>query len=194
MTEYFQFVQIDLNLHRAQIVDLNVEYMDWATKEILEHDKIDIMAVLNMSTREYVNNTIDQLCSELPPQGIYYLLQAQHKIVGMGGLRQIRAKVGEIKRMYIRPQYRGRGLGKVMLQQLLDKAKEFGYYSVYLDSAQFMKTAHRLYYSLGFVDRAEFAEAETPPPLRAHAIYMEKPYKTIYWSLREKANFQIGVS
>jgi hypothetical protein len=61
-----------------------------------------------------------------------------------------------------------------MLQQLLDKAKEFGYYSVYLDSAQFMKTAHQLYYSLGFVDRAEYPEAETPPPLRAHAIYMEK--------------------
>ena len=76
--------------------------------------------------------------------------------------------------MYIRPEYRGKGFGKAMLQQLLHKAKEFGYYSVYLDSAKFMTTAHQLYYSLGFVDHEEYAEAETPLPLRATSIYMEK--------------------
>jgi len=93
----------------------------------------------------------------------------------MGALHQIREKSGEIKRMYIRPAYQGKGYGKALMQQLLQKAKEFGYSSVYLDTGPFMTAAHRLYRSFAFTECNEYAETEIPPQLRTQWLFMEKP-------------------
>lgn len=92
----------------------------------------------------------------------------------MGALRQIKKDIGEIKRMYIRPTYRRQGYGKDLLYKLLHKAKEFGYHSIYLDSAPFMITAHRLYRSFGFIEREEYPETEVPQQLRSKWLFMEK--------------------
>ena len=92
----------------------------------------------------------------------------------MGALHQIREKTGEIKRMYIRPAYRGKGYGKALLQQLLQKAKEFGYHSVYLDSGRFMTTARKLYRSFGFVECNKYPETEVPPQFSPQWLFMEK--------------------
>lgn len=174
MIERPQFVQVDLSRHRTQMVDLHAEYMEWAAKEIAALLKIEVTAIINMSVRDYISSTIDKICGDLPPKGVHYLLQSQDMIIGMGGLRQISENVGELKRIYIRPEYRGNGLGKILVQKLLENAKEFGYQSVNLDTAIFMREAQQLYYSLGFVDRDVYTEAETPPELRPYAIYMEK--------------------
>jgi len=76
--------------------------------------------------------------------------------------------------MYIRPAYRGKGYGKALLQQLLQKAKEFGYNSIYLDSAQFMTAAQHLYRSFGFMERDAYPETEVPPQLWPQWVFMEK--------------------
>jgi len=174
MTENVQFIPVDLRIHRSQVIDLNVEYMNWVAKGISEHYKIDIFAVGGISVREYVTNTIDKLCSDVPPQGIYYLLELEDAIIGMGALRRVRENIGEIKRMYIRPAYRGKGYGKALLHQLLHKAREFRYRSIYLDSGPFMTAAHHLYRSVGFIERDEYPETEVPPQLRSQWVFMEK--------------------
>jgi len=92
----------------------------------------------------------------------------------MGALHQIRENAGEIKRMYIRPAFRGRGYGKAYLQQLLRRTKEFGYRSVFLDSGRFMTTAHKLYRSFGFVECNGYPETEIPPQFRPQWLFMEK--------------------
>jgi len=104
--------------------------MNWIAKAIDEYYKIDIFVGAGMSVREYVTSIIEDLCSNVPPQGIYYLLKLQDAIIGMGALRQLGENIGEIKRMYIRPAYRGKGYGKALLLQLLQKAKESGYHSI----------------------------------------------------------------
>jgi N-acetylglutamate synthase-like GNAT family acetyltransferase len=174
MTENIQFIPVDLRIHRFQVVDLNVEHMNWAAKGISEHYKIDIFAVGGISVREYIESTIDKLLSDVSRGGIYYLVELEGTIIGMGALRQIGEKTGEIKRMYIRPAYRGKGYGKALLQQLLQKAKEFGYHSVYLDTGPFMTAAQHLYRSFGFVERGEYPETEVPPQLRSRWVFMEK--------------------
>jgi len=55
-----------------------------------------------------------------PPGGILYMLVVEGEVAGMGALRKLSDEVGEVKRMYNRPHYRGRGLGKKMLKRLLD--------------------------------------------------------------------------
>lgn len=179
MTENIQFIPVDLRIHRSQIVDLNVEYMNWWLRGIEECFKTDLASLLGWSNeaveskkREYLTSELERLCSDL--HGVYYLLELEDAIIGMGALHQTSEKAGEIKRMYIRPAYQGKGYGKALLQQLLQKAKEFGYRSVYLDSGRFMTTAHKLYRSFGFIECSAYPETEIPPQFRPQWLFMEK--------------------
>ena len=71
--------------------------------------------------------------------------------MGMGALKKLEEKVGEIKRMYIRPEYRG-GLGRRMYGLLEDKAKEFGFNVLRLDTSRLMEAALYLYNKVGFIE------------------------------------------
>jgi len=182
MTESLQFIPVDLRIHRAQVIDLNIEYMNWWLKGIEDNFKTDLATLLGWSKKavekkkqEYLTIEVEKLCSD--PHGIYYLLKLEGAIIGMGALRQLRKNIGELKRMYIRPAYRGKGYGKALLQQLLQKAKEFGYHSIYLDTGRFMTTAHNLYSFFGFIERNEYPETEIPPQLRSQWLFMEKTLK-----------------
>jgi GNAT superfamily N-acetyltransferase len=92
----------------------------------------------------------------------------------MGAVREVRPGICEIKRMYIKPEYRGRGVGKAFLQHLLEKGREFGFYQAYLETGRFMNVAQNMYRSFGFVERSEYAETEVPQQMRDIWIYMEK--------------------
>ncbi len=172
MAEKIHFLPVDLRIHRSQVIDLNVEFMDWMLREITRYFGIGLVATSAVSVRDYVASMVEKLCSA--PNGIYYLLELEDAIIGMGALHQVRKNIGEIKRMYIRPTHRGKGYGKALLQQLLKKAKEFRYHSIYLESGPFMTTAHHLYHSVGFVERNEYPETEVPQQLRSKWLYMEK--------------------
>jgi GNAT superfamily N-acetyltransferase len=152
-----------------------VENIEWMAKEISEHFKIDILAARGISCiHEFVASDFDTLISEVASRGVFYLVELEGVIIGMGALDQIREKTGAIKRMYILPEYRGKGYGKALLLQLLQKTREFGYHSVYLDSGRFMTTAHHLYRSLGFIECEEYPETEIPPQARSYWLCMKK--------------------
>ena len=179
LVEQVHFHPVDLRTHRSQIIDLNVEYMNWWSRGIEECFKTDLATLLGWSKRtletkkcEYLTSEVEKLCSD--PHGVYYLLELEGASIGMGALHQIRETAGEIKRMYIRPAHRGKGYGKALLRQLLQKAKEFGYRSVYLDSGRFMTAAHRLYRSFGFIECNEYPETEIPQQFRTQWLFMEK--------------------
>lgn len=175
MAEKVHFLPIDLQVHRSQVFDLMVEYYEWIAKGAREHFKIDILDDGGFSSiREYVASDFDSLISEVSSRGVFYLVELEGVIIGMGALDQIREKAGAIKRMYIRPAYQGKGYGKALLQQLLQKAKEFGYHSVYLETGLSFTAAQHLYRSLGFVERHAYPETEIPPPLRSKFVFMEK--------------------
>jgi len=109
-----------------------------------------------------------------PPDGIIYLLVVEGDIAGMGALKKLSDEIGEIKRMYIRPPYRGKGYGKQMLNRLLEAGREFGCSSFRLETSKFMTTAQHIYKSAGFIEREEYPECETPPILRPYQLFMEK--------------------
>ncbi|MDQ1279505.1 MAG: hypothetical protein QG670_767 [Thermoproteota archaeon] len=106
-------------------------------------------------------------------ESIIYLT-LKDEIIGIGALRRIRKNISEIKLMYIRPAYRRKGYGKALLDNLLKKAKEYGYHTVYLDSPPFLTIAHHFYHTHGFIDLEEYPETEVPPQLRSKWLFMEK--------------------
>lgn len=94
------------------------------------------------------------------PGGRLLLAWAGEEAVGVGALKPVDGATAEIKRMYVRPQARGRGVGRALLQRLVDDARSEGYRTARLESLRFMTEAHAMYRSFGFVDTAIFDGSE----------------------------------
>lgn len=169
-----KFIIFDPNVHRAAFVDLSEEYFNWMANELQKNYDINVYSMVGTNLRDYVENNVDEFTSSVSSDGVFYLLQVKDKIVGMGALRKLKEGIGEIKRMYIKPEYRRKGLGRKMLHLLLSEGKGFGFSAIYLETGAFMTTAQHLYRSMGFYDREEYPETEVPPQLRQFWLFMEK--------------------
>jgi GNAT superfamily N-acetyltransferase len=151
-----------------------VEYATWFADEVRALHNFDIVSMLGKSVQEYVRTVIDNFTNIRSFDGITYLLEIDGKVEGMGALIKLEEGVGEIKRMYIRPEHQGKGYGKEMLNKLIVKARELGYSALRLETVDFSTTAHHVYRSAGFKEIAEYTGGETPEWLRPHCMFMEK--------------------
>ena len=160
--------------YRAELIQLNVEYLSWVFTEIESLFGVPVNEVVGMPIRDYVPGVIDKVCGDPPPKGIFYLVMAENQLAGMGGLRLLRPEVAEIKRIYVRPEFRGRKLGELTLNRLLDDARGFGYKRIFLDTGVFMTSAHRLYEASGFTDCTAYEGVEVPTEFHSRWRFMER--------------------
>ena len=84
------------------------------------------------------------------PDGLFVLLLVDGQAVGYGGYRQHDATTGEIKRMYVRPPYRGRGYGRRILQRLEGHGRARGANALILETGVRNDAAISLYHSAGY--------------------------------------------
>ena len=84
------------------------------------------------------------------PKGRLLLAYHNDKAIGCVGVRALEYHISELKRMYIKPEGRGLGLGTILLKASLQAAEELGYSYVRLDTLPEMKAAIHLYESHGF--------------------------------------------
>jgi len=82
---------------------------------------------------------------------------------GCGGVKLFNTAYGEIKRMYVRPQYRGLGLGRLMLQHLAEYAQRQGVTVLRLETGIFQTEAIGLYERYGFQRIAPFGAYQDDP-------------------------------
>lgn len=160
--------------HRDALLELNTEYLQWVVSGFGRITGASAQQMLGMDVPAYVASVIDKVCGDPPPRGIFYLVEADGVLAGMGGLRWVRDGVAEVKRIYVRPAHRGQRLGEAILQRVLDDATAFGYRAMWLDSAPFMQSAQRIYERFGFVDRSPYDETEAPKALHPIVRFMEK--------------------
>lgn len=104
-----------------------------------------------------------------PPDGRAYLLEQDDMAFGCVAVRKLEDGVGEIKRMYLKPDYRGKGFGKVLMDLALDASHELGYRKVRLDTLDTMKAALAVYKKAGFYEIPKYREN----PFE-NAVFMEK--------------------
>lgn len=167
------FVPADLTRHRALLLDINIEYVSWVHAEMERAFGIPADAVMGMPVADYVASVLDEVCVDAPPQGVFYLVRVDGEVAGMGGLRALGADMAEVKRLYVRPAFRGRRIGQSLLRQLLADASRLGHRRVCLDSAPFMHSAHRLYEAHGFVDAPPHDGAEVPAAFHDRWRFMQ---------------------
>lgn len=131
---------------------------------------------------EYANSLNFNLCFQsfekelagLPgdyvfPEGMLLLALADEQPAGCVALHKLEEGICEMKRLYVRPQFRGTGLGSQLVRSVINSAVTLGYSRMRLDTvAAEMREAVRMYRRLGFVEIASYRENPVPG-----ALYME---------------------
>jgi putative acetyltransferase len=104
-----------------------------------------------------------------PPDGRLLLAEFATQLAGCVALHRLEAGICEMKRLYLRPQFRGKGFGRAIADRIITEARQIGYQRMRLDTVEpVMRGAVAMYREIGFVEI---------PPYRtnpiAGAMYME---------------------
>jgi carbonic anhydrase len=144
--------------------ELLAEYMEW-TKTV-EGDAHD--APTFQGHREELANLPGPYTA---PAGRLLLARVDGRLAGCVALKPHSAQVCELKRFYVRPEFRGRGVGEQLARHALSEARAVGYERIVLDSHISMKSAHAIYRALGF--RLVDAPKDFPERFRPVVVFME---------------------
>ena len=87
-----------------------------------------------------------------PPAGRLLIAREAEEVAGCIALRKIDDRLCEMKRLYVRSQFRGTGAGRTLAEAVIAEAREIGYARMRLDTLPSMRAAITLYRSLGFVE------------------------------------------
>lgn len=79
-----------------------------------------------------------------------YLAYCNGEAAGCVGLKRIDEKNCEMKRLYVRPQFRDKNIGKLLVEKVIIDAKETGYSHMLLDTLPFLESAIHIYEKFGF--------------------------------------------
>jgi ribosomal protein S18 acetylase RimI-like enzyme len=116
----------------------------------------------------------DQELAELPgsytpPEGRLLLAGYDGQVAGCIALHKLEADICEMKRLYVRPQFRGKGLGRILIDRVIAEARQMGYQRMRLDTVEpVMRDAVAMYRKIGFREIPPYCNNPMPG-----ALYME---------------------
>ena len=118
----------------------------------------------HLDPQEYAKATMDDLDQLLPPDGRLALAHdASGQLVGCATLRRIRADAVEMKRMFVKPQVQGTGLGKRLFDIRIAEARAMGCRHIYADTIKGNRPMLRIYEKYGFQYIPRYPENANPP-------------------------------
>ena len=97
-----------------------------------------------------------------PPEGCLLLATYEGRPAGCVAFQQLEPQICEMKRMFVSPDFRGKGIGRKMGEELLEMARKRGFRVMRLDSHPHMHAAQTLYQSLGFYEIGRYNQNPTP--------------------------------
>jgi len=135
----------------------------------------DDRATVEALLREYVSSlaedisfqNVDDELAALPgkyarPAGVVLIAWDGSQAAGAIAYRMVEPGVCEMKRLYVRPAFRGSGLGRELANELIEDARAGGYRTMLLDTLATMSSARALYRDLGFVPVAPYYDNPLP--------------------------------
>jgi ribosomal protein S18 acetylase RimI-like enzyme len=103
-----------------------------------------------------------------PPDGCILIALYDSEPAGCVALRRIEGDISEMKRLYVRAAFRGKGIGRALASAVVEEARKRGYRLMRLDTLPIMGKAIAIYESLGFEDIPPYTKDQVP-----EARYME---------------------
>ena len=96
------------------------------------------------------------------PKGRIYLVCVDGSLAGCVGMKPSDETHAELKRLYVRPEFRGNNLGEQLVRRIMDDAREEGYAFLRLDTLPGLKSALKLYRRLGFTETEPYYDCLVP--------------------------------
>jgi ribosomal protein S18 acetylase RimI-like enzyme len=126
---------------------------------LLEYvDSLDV----DLSFQNFDRELTDFPASYLPPTGALLVATHDERFAGSIAMRRLDDHVCEMKRLYVRPDFRGLGVGRELAGAIIDTARGMSYRHMRLDTLPGMDDAQRLYRTLGFEEIAAYYENPIP--------------------------------
>ena len=171
-TALTSILQARIPEHGTAIRSLFSDYLHWVCPKIYDEYKWEFDA------ETVTIQDMEKIDSFMPPKGILLIAFVDGSPAGCACTRTIGQGVAELKRMYVRPEFRKQGIGKALIENTIQTMRSQGYTILRLDSAGFMQDAHSLYHSFGFkeippYDGSEIATEIPVEFLRKHWVFME---------------------
>lgn len=150
-----------------EVLVLFKEYTDY----LVENDK---KFAEYLEIQNYDDEIRDLTVKYGKPYGSLYIAKEDGKLAGCVAMKKHEGEenTGELKRLYVRPEFRGKGYARKLSEKIVEDAKAAGYDALYLDTLPFLVAAQRLYGSMGF----EVCEAYNEDPMGC-SIFMRKELK-----------------
>jgi GNAT superfamily N-acetyltransferase len=152
---------------RKEVHDLLHEFYTLQTRRLREDGGP------NLSPDQPVSGFWNDLELFLPPKGALTLARAEEgHLIGCGAISDIGDGTAELKYLYVRPEARGTGVGRVLVQARIEIARQMGLSQICVDTLKASVEMHQLYESMGFERIDEFAQSKSIRDLPALAPFM----------------------
>ena len=140
---------------RRELLPLYEEY----AAMLLQTDPIFADSLAQQHYDEEIEHLEDKYAA---PAGCIYLVYVGGELAGCVGMKASDAEHAELKRLYIRPRFRGQNLGELLVRRIMSDAREAGYHWLRLDTLPGLKTALALYRRMGFYEVAAYYDCLVP--------------------------------
>jgi putative acetyltransferase len=162
-----QILPAESELQYRQVRELLAEHIAWDTSQV-SHLGLDGQAALDFY---YASGEEDLPGVYAPPEGGMFIATHSGKAAGCGAFHRMTPDACEMKRMYVRPEFRRMQIGRKLTDRLILAAKVAGYVVMRLETVTFMDKAIAMYTSLGF--KTCPAYYAIPESFRAITIFMQ---------------------
>lgn len=139
-------------------IELIEAYSHKEEVKALFQEYTDMLIECDNNFKEYLNkqnydDELEHLESKYGlPYGRLYLAFCDNELAGCIALRNIDNVNCEMKRLYVRPDFRGKNIGSILIKKIIEDARSIGYKHILLDTFPFLETAIKLYKNLGFYE------------------------------------------
>lgn len=146
------------------------EYFTLVTNRLFEASGIRVPMEVPMG------NTMQRIDTYVPPKGHTFVWDENGRVLGMIILKHLGARQMEVKRLYLKPETRGQGLGRKLVRHCEAVARAEAVDLLLLDSITPLTEAIQLYENEGYTFRDAYPGSEIAeiPELADHCVYMEK--------------------
>ena len=165
MYNFKEFIIKPAFSEQEKVVELFREYTDM----LVENDPV-FASYLELQNFDHELEDLQKKYA--PPKGRLFVAMLGEKAAGCIGLIDLNGEGCELKRLYVKPEYRGRGLARELTRLILDEGKKAGYDYMLLDTLPFLGAAQALYRSVGFYEIEKYNNSPMD-----NATYMRYDFK-----------------